>query len=286
MKEQDKVFFSLVIATLNRKEELAALLQSLLVSDFRSFEVIIVDQNDDDRLSQIISSYDVHFPLKHIRANVKNACKARNAGIAHSSGHWVTFPDDDCCYTPRTLTTAKEQITNHNDADIILGAVTDFNGKPITNFKKRKCRINLFNMNGKMSEAAIFSKKSSFSAVGGFDEDFGPGGPFFAAEGYEFITRAMKAGQKVYFDSSIQILHPNKTQTKDAAAFHIGYTRSFGVGCLLKRHFGLWAVWFLSVYMSKFVAKMILIYNPVNRKYAIHCFTALTRGLSQNLRRA
>lgn len=279
----DKVFFSLVIATLGRKEELEAFLDSLLLSSYKSFEVIIVDQNKDDKLNGIGSKYRDYFPLKHIRIDAKNACKARNTGALHSSGLWIGFPDDDCCYTPHTLEFLKKLIHQRSSTDIVLGAVTDFDGKPLTKFKRKKCSVNLFNMNGKMSEAAIFSKRTHFNAIQGFDENFGPGGPYYAAEGYEYIARAMKSGQKVYFDSSIQILHPNKTQTRDATAFNIGYSRTFGVGCLLKKHFGLWAVWYLSVYLSKFSAKMILVYHPVKRKYAVHCLNALFKGLFHTL---
>jgi len=45
--------FSLICATLNREKELETLLESLAAQTYKRFELIIVDQNKDDRLDAV-----------------------------------------------------------------------------------------------------------------------------------------------------------------------------------------------------------------------------------------
>ena len=49
--------FSLIVATLGRTAELRRLLESLAVQTHQDFEVIVVDQNTDDRVSQILAPF-------------------------------------------------------------------------------------------------------------------------------------------------------------------------------------------------------------------------------------
>ncbi len=48
--------FSLIVATLGRTDELIAFLESLVAQSERNFEVIVVDQNPDERLEPVIAT--------------------------------------------------------------------------------------------------------------------------------------------------------------------------------------------------------------------------------------
>ena len=50
-------FFSLVVPTVGRQTEVAALLHSIETAAISDIEVIIVDQNCDDRLAEICRKY-------------------------------------------------------------------------------------------------------------------------------------------------------------------------------------------------------------------------------------
>ena len=48
------MMLSIIIATYGRSEELKALLSSIFAQSYKEFEVLIIDQNDDDRISKIL----------------------------------------------------------------------------------------------------------------------------------------------------------------------------------------------------------------------------------------
>ena len=107
--------FSLILATVGRTVELNRLFDSLLVQTFHDFEVIVVDQNQDERLMPIVHrARCLGLAIRHVHYFPPNLALARNAGIAQARGQWLGFPDDDCWYEPHTL----EQIrlrSRHND---------------------------------------------------------------------------------------------------------------------------------------------------------------------------
>jgi glycosyltransferase involved in cell wall biosynthesis len=99
--------FSLIVATYGRAEVLSPLIASLVAQTHRSFEVIVADQNADDRVAPFIEPLRTSGQIgAHIRLPEPNLSAARNAGLAAARGQYVVFPDDDCWYDPETLAEA------------------------------------------------------------------------------------------------------------------------------------------------------------------------------------
>jgi glycosyltransferase involved in cell wall biosynthesis len=57
---------SAVVATYNRKTELENLFQSLLLSQFKEFELIIVDQNTDGLIDALVKEYQESLSIVHL----------------------------------------------------------------------------------------------------------------------------------------------------------------------------------------------------------------------------
>ena len=62
------MLFSLIVATRGRTEELSRLFDSLLRLDIQDFEVILSDQNEDDRLDPVIVKSGLENRLIHIKS--------------------------------------------------------------------------------------------------------------------------------------------------------------------------------------------------------------------------
>jgi len=111
-----------VVATVDRTEELERLLQSLERQTHPGFRILLVDQNDDDRLSPILAR---HLALNVERLETKRGLsRARNAALPLIDAELVAFPDDDCVYPSDLL----ERVAARFTADPSLGGIT---GRPI-----------------------------------------------------------------------------------------------------------------------------------------------------------
>ena len=89
---------SLIVATRWRTDPLRTFLDSLVVQTFRGFEVVIVDQNSDDRLVPLVEEYRQLLHLIYVRSKSTGKAAANNVGLTLFGGDIVAFPDDDCWY--------------------------------------------------------------------------------------------------------------------------------------------------------------------------------------------
>ena len=226
--------FSLVVATLGRDRDIAALLGSLLVQGRADFEVIIVDQNADDRLGPIEAAYAQRMALRRLRSSVRNANHARNLGLRHARGEIVSFPDDDCLYPPGVLDRVATAF-----ADPALGVLTGPAASPEGGLGSGRWRaeggpITLANVWTSVIEFNLFLRRTDALALGGFDEGMGPGTRFGSAEGNDLVCRAMAAGLHAQYDPALRIIHPDKRLSDVAIARAAAYGR--GLGFALRRN--------------------------------------------------
>jgi len=84
--------FDLVVATVGRTDELGRLLDSIAAQEYGPLRVVVVDQNDDERLAPILAGRALE--LEHVRSPLGLA-RARNAGLEVLERDVVAFPDDD-----------------------------------------------------------------------------------------------------------------------------------------------------------------------------------------------
>jgi glycosyltransferase involved in cell wall biosynthesis len=85
---------SLIIATLNRTDDLARALRSVSTGTIQPDEVIIVEQGDIEKTKKLLENFK-KLNIKLYALNIKSLTRARNFGISKSSGHILIFIDDD-----------------------------------------------------------------------------------------------------------------------------------------------------------------------------------------------
>src|SRR5258708_39668079 len=88
---------SLILSTKGRVEEINKFIRSLAQQGYDYLELIVVDQNEDDRLGAILKHSNLPFPI--IRLLSKSGLSlGRNVGMASATVDIVAFRDDDCWY--------------------------------------------------------------------------------------------------------------------------------------------------------------------------------------------
>jgi glycosyltransferase involved in cell wall biosynthesis len=227
--------FDLVVATVDRTDELERLLASLERQTHRSFRIVLVDQNDDDRLTQLLRR---HAPLEieHLREQ-RGLSRARNAGLARVSADVVAFPDDDCIYPDDLL----ERVAHRFAVDPSLGGLTgraaDLTGRSSPTWPLAPAELTRENMWNRAISFAIFLRASVAEAVGGFDEELGLGSgrPWSSGEETEYLVRAVDAGARIEYDPGLIVPHDEKTFTPGALRI-AGARDGASIGYILRKH--------------------------------------------------
>ncbi|WP_372621861.1 glycosyltransferase family 2 protein [Falsiroseomonas sp.] len=227
--------FSLVMATRGRTAEIAEFIESLLAQDRADAELIVVDQNDDDRLTGVLAPYRGRLALTHLRSSVANANHARNLGLRAARGQIVGFPDDDCLYPPGLL----DQVAAAFGRDPALMVLTGPAASPAGGLGSGRWRaeggpIDATNVWTSVIEFNLWLRRPLALALGGFDEGMGPGTPIGSAEGNDLVLRAVGAGHAARYEPALRVVHPDKRLTEVAVARARLYGR--GLGFALRRH--------------------------------------------------
>jgi glycosyltransferase involved in cell wall biosynthesis len=91
---------AVIVATYNRPDALAALLDGYLHQDDRDFEVIVADDGSTDEVRQTVAAYvrRVPFALTHLWHEDRGfrATVIRNRGLAATNADYVIYTDGDC----------------------------------------------------------------------------------------------------------------------------------------------------------------------------------------------
>jgi glycosyltransferase involved in cell wall biosynthesis len=227
--------FSLVMATRGRTKEIAEFLDSLLAQGRPEVEVIVVDQNEDDRLLPILAPYQGRVPVRHLRSSVANANHARNLGLRAALGAIVGFPDDDCLYPPRLLDRVAAAFAADSALMLLTGpAESPEGGLGSGRWRETGGRIDLASVWTSVIEFNLWLRRPVALELGGFDEAMGPGTPLGSCEGNDLVLRAVSAGHFARYDPDMRVIHPDKRLTDVAVARARLYGRGFGFA--LRRH--------------------------------------------------
>lgn len=229
--------FSLVAATLGRTAEMERLLASLNSQTHRDFELIIVDQNPDDRLVSVLEPYRTRFPIMRVSSE-RGLSRARNVGLEHATGDAVGFPDDDCWYPPDLLENAARLLREHPEVDGISGRVTDESGSFDARFEQVAGLLEIPNVWRRTSSVSIFIRRRVFENIGGFDEELGVGSGtvWGGAEDIEYALRAVRRGLKIYYDPALVVFHPHPLASGYREMGGRAYSYGAGIGRVWRKH--------------------------------------------------
>ena len=255
------VRISLVISTVNRVAELTRLFDSLVSQDFEDFEVLVVDQNSDDRLMPLVERYQSLLNIRRLHTFKRHGISSgRNDGWRRAVGDVIVFPDDDCWYPSWFLRKGLE-LLDMTAADLVSGRMVDFNGRTINGrFASRPQFITRRSVWLTQAEWTTFHRRELLEGCGGFDETLGIGSssPWQAAEGPDLILKAMKHGRVCYYDPLLYGFHL-EYDLDDPTGKMANKGRAYGrgMGYVLRRHgFGFISLlhWALRPLITAFIA--------------------------------
>lgn len=237
--EKDAVHVSVVVPTRNRPNDVRRCLESLSRVQYVSWSVVLVDQSDDDRTKIVAQSFVHRLPHLDYRHMLdRGASRARNAGIAYSTGDIIAFLDDDCTVTDVWLQQVTEAFRRHPQAALAFGAVKGAPHDPkecfIPSFPIQREQV----IRGKRAflrpdgmSASMYLRRPTARQVGLFDALLGPGTQFsYGGEDNDYVYRCLVSGYSVLRTPSIVTQHYGSRDYKSGAATRLfqGYAYCAG----------------------------------------------------------
>jgi Predicted glycosyltransferases len=255
--------FSVAVPTMGRTSELAALLGSIAASTLMPSQIIIVDQNDDDRLAPILADFP-SLPIVHHRVSFRGLSAAKNFAARVCESDVLFTPDDDCKVFPSTFATALATLASTR-ADVVFGKCIDEGGADaIVAFEKQPGWLSPQKIDGMFVEPATASRTSVMREIP-FDETLGVGTFHGAEEGLDWVLRLLAANRKLYFEPAAEFFHPRTiTDHGSPQAVRRVFSYRCGFGRLCRKH-GLWGKYFKRVLL---VSGGIVAYAVVDRSRA------------------
>lgn len=223
--------FSLIMATLGRINEVKLFMDSLNDQDYKNFELIIVDQNEENILNDLIDYYKEKFHIKHVRIKEKGLSLARNIGLKYVTGDIIAFPDDDCLYSKGILSFINNFFSNNDKISFLTFKLKDKETGEESNLKWYNKDVEITNKNifRTVISPSIFIKFKDINDVF-FDENLGVGRRFGSGEESDMALELLHRGYKGMYLTKFIIYHPNKK-----APINKIYDYGLGYGAIIKK---------------------------------------------------
>ena len=201
---------SLIVTTIDRVGELERLLASLETQTYRDFEVIVVDQNPDERLAPVLQAHP-KLAIRHLRSG-RGAARGRNTGLPLAQGEVVGFPDDDCWYPDHLLADVVAWFGDHSEFAVLFTCVRDADNVPVgPNWPKHAGVVTRRNVWDIGLAAGVFLRRGVTDATGLLDENIGVGSDsrYQSGEETDYYLRALERGFYMWFEHGLTVHHPN-----------------------------------------------------------------------------
>ena len=136
MKSNYKPLISVIVPIYNRERTLDVCIKSILDSEYKNIELILVDDGSTDNSREICQRYaDADDRIKFICQVNKGVSIARNIGIKTANGEWLSFVDSDDAILPDLYQKLVDADIEYSDLAMIgrcSGIVVDNIPKPVS----------------------------------------------------------------------------------------------------------------------------------------------------------
>lgn len=233
---------SVVVCTYSRNESLRRCLsafEELLVPSDLNWEIIVLDNNSSDTTSDVLSEFRDRkkLPLTYMFEARQGKSYALNRGVTQSRGNLIAFVDDDCLVEKNWLRFLNEEFHADPTLSGIGGRVElyDSQDKPVAiRTLKQRTLLGSSASFSLISGCNMAFRRTVFDAIGGFDEDFGPG-TGLVVEDADFVYRTLKYGFKIVYCPDVIIYH-NHGRRRDEQIHALNFSYVAGRGAFYCKH--------------------------------------------------
>jgi GT2 family glycosyltransferase len=224
---------SLIVCSRNRPAMLVDTVRSILAGSMVPAELVIIDQSDARNEELETLRTDRPCNIRYCWSATVGLSRANNAGIAAARHDLLVFTHDDVDVAPDWLEVIVERVVEAGPTAVVTGQVLPAPAEaggfvPSTRvdpfpavYRDRTCEGVLYPMNMGMY-------RTTFDAVGVFDERLGPGTQYPAAEDNDLCDRLLRAGFGIRYEPGAVLHHRAWRSDRDYLALRWAYGRGQG----------------------------------------------------------
>jgi glycosyltransferase involved in cell wall biosynthesis len=177
---QNQPLVSVIIPCFNCQAFIKGSLQSVFNQTYKNFEVIVVDDGSTDKTKEILREYEIiRENFIYVYQNNKGPSKARNTGIANSSGKYIAFLDSDDLWKEEKLESQVDFLESNKECKLVLSNtnVIDEKGKVLYSIKRNipskqgKFIKDILLGNVIMFTSSLLFEKNLLEAIDTFNDD-------------------------------------------------------------------------------------------------------------------
>jgi GT2 family glycosyltransferase len=248
---------TVVVSTRNRNEYIFKAVQSILLNDYPNFDVLVMDQSENDLTEDILKPLLGHPRFQYIRTPTKGLSVGRNLAISSTQSPFIAITDDDCEVPTHWIRELVASFAVDHRIGIIFGNTLAASHDRTAGFIPAYIRsepILACSIHEKHRVEGISAcmgvRRSLWQALGGFDEMLGAGSPFKSSEEIDFTIRALLAGYFVYETPKVEVLHHGFRTWEQGQVLIQGYL--YGIGAMFMKHLkcGHWGVVYVLLHLA------------------------------------
>jgi glycosyltransferase involved in cell wall biosynthesis len=238
---------SVVVATRERADKLAACLDSLALLDYPDFEVVVIDNDPVTSDTESLIRERADDRVRYVREPCRGLASAHNRGLAESAGRIVAFTDDDVIVDSKWLLAITRAMREEPDAACVTGLILpaelitqaqlllEFHGhfskgfsRRVVNTADRRPADPLFPFTvGKLGSGANMAfDRDRLLAAGGFDRATGAGTVARGGDDLAALFGVLAAGHSLAYEPAALVWHRHRRDVASLSAQAYGY----GVG--------------------------------------------------------
>lgn len=209
----NKPAVSIIMTTYNRAPLLRNTLESFRKQSFTDYEVVVVDDGNDEETPQLVAE-TWPFPVKYHRLNrekykgYNNPARPNNVGIRMAEGDTIILQNAECMHSGNEVILKLAAACGDNDCVFAQVFAADQTGGG-----------NMWYCHKTFSPRPFFFcgalRKAWFDKLRGFDEDY----TYYGMDDVDFADRLDKSGVKFVF-SDIDVTHQWHPYSYDAGDGH------------------------------------------------------------------
>jgi glycosyltransferase involved in cell wall biosynthesis len=260
---------SIIIASVDRDEYLQRCLACIEKAyDYAkgiNLEVLVIFQDKKEK-SSIRTVNSELFSFYYLEK--RGLSSARNFGIKKSAGEYLVFLDDDTVIREDFLSVLLKNILN-NEGSAYCCRDTDPEKRKLYSgrFSGEKSKfLNYCEYIYFLGYAHII-KRSSIKNLGLYDERFGLGAKYPAAEESDIFFRLKQRGEKVIYLPKLVVYHPVGNETSELKCFNYAYAISAMLVkqmCLDYRYAVLYLFIITKIILKSFFRTLQILFFPKN----------------------